>query len=308
MCAPTGTCEVPGTVIPDAPIDTPINPDACVPALELCGDAIDQDCDGVDPTCPDNDRPGGAIDVSAGGDFTVDLTFAHDDASPSGPAFCGATGGRDVFYKVSVASDTIYYFDTFGSDFDTVIRVYPGACQSGAVAANVCHNDQCSTLQTQWVGRLSGGDNCVVIDQKDGTVTGGHVMLHVENGVENGPQLPIGVSQVSTGTTSGRSDDTTATCGGGAPDVGYYFATCPGTTTLDATTCSAGTAYDTTLYVLGPGQTEIACADDDAACAANPLASTLTGVSLSGAHLYWVVVDGTAVTDVGAFTLTTTTQ
>jgi len=31
---------------------------------------------------------------------------------------------RDVFYRVSVLTDETYYIDTFGSDFDTSIRVF----------------------------------------------------------------------------------------------------------------------------------------------------------------------------------------
>ena len=48
--------------------------------------------EGIDAAvAPPNDLPDGAIDVSAGGDFTADLTFAHDDADKPGTT---STRGR----------------------------------------------------------------------------------------------------------------------------------------------------------------------------------------------------------------------
>lgn len=315
VCAANNTCEPPGTsVIGDAPVDTRTidgPPDAfveqCTP--EICGNGIDEDCDGIDNPCPANDAAAGAIDVTAGGDFTADVTYATSDSSTGGTTACGTNGGRDVFYSINASKAQIYYFDTFGSDFDTVIRVFPGPCKNGSATGVVCHNDQCGTTQTQWVGAVAAGDNCIVISQRVFASTTSHLMLHVEPGGWNGTALPTGPSKVTTSTTAGLVDDSSATCGGaGGADKAYYITGCPaGSQHLDATTCSANTAYDTVLYVLGPNATELACNDDDAACAAMATASTIPQVQLDGAHLWWVVVDGDGA-NAGAFTLTTTLQ
>src|SRR5262249_42293694 len=116
--------------------------DGCSPSPEICGDGIDQDCNGSDAQCPANDAPAGAIDVTAGGAFTANLVAAHDD---NGPGTCGAAGGRDVFYKVTLQAPQVYYFDTFGSNFDTVVRVFAGACTAvtGATPIRGCGDDSC---------------------------------------------------------------------------------------------------------------------------------------------------------------------
>jgi hypothetical protein len=80
---------------------------------------------------------------------------------------------------------------------------------------------------------------------------------------------------------------------------------------LTASTCDAATTSDTALWVTGPGTTELACNDDDAACTLSTTgASTISNIALTDAHLFWVVVDsyGTTSPACGAYSLTTTLQ
>lgn len=42
----------------DAPIPIPDTPGVCVPRIEICGDRMDQDCDGRDTSCGDSDMDG----------------------------------------------------------------------------------------------------------------------------------------------------------------------------------------------------------------------------------------------------------
>jgi len=306
VCAADQTCQPPGGVdagpdsspLADAAIDGPPGIDACTTCI-----------------APANDLPGDAIDISAGGDFTADLTYAHDDASKPGTGqFCGNAGGLDVFYTIHVDADEVYYIDTFGSDFDTVIRVFHGACTGGAAPNGTsCRNDAnaCSSVQTQFAGTLSAGDNCVVIDGLDGTQTGRSLMVHVEAGGREGTRVasPSG-TQTFSGTPFDTANDSNVEAGScanyGSPDHGFYFTPCPGqTVNVTATTCNATTAaspWDTALYAHGPNG-ELDCTDDDGtACALNGGLSTIS-FTARNAHLYWVVVDAGSPNTSGAYEL-----
>lgn len=283
--------------------------DGCTPGRELCGDGIDQDCDGIDPPCPDNDKAAGAIDVGAGGEFTVDLTYANDDTNKTGP-FCGGDGGRDVYYKIHLDKDEAIYLDTFGSDFDSIVRVFHGACHDGGEPGNTqCHDDACGGVQTQAVWDLTAGDNCIVVDQSSSDDTTGSLTLHVERGRRSGEPIHLGDSV--TGTTVGATDQSTGPCLNiPGPDVGYHFTECPGDSdTFVASTCNAVTAYDDVVYIRGPNGF-LRCNDDDAACTAGVgnLNATTTPVTVGGPHMFWIIVDASDPGIAGAFQLDTIIQ
>ena len=301
----TQTCQ---TVDVDAGVGSDVVLiDGCVPTTEFCGDGIDQDCDGVDPPCPANDRPSGAIDITAGGDFTADVRYAHDDNSGSGPGFCSQQGGRDVFYEIKVQGHEVYYLDTFNSDYDTVLRVYEGIhCADVVGSPDLCRNNSCGGMQTQLTTTLSG-PNCVVVDQYSNNETHGALTLHVERGNRDGNRVATGANVSNGGDTSTSPNEQTGTCGAVGNDDGWYFTLCPAqTVTVTATTCNAATTWDTALYLEGPSG-ELVCNNNDASCTANTLASTLTA-TVSGAHLYWIVVDAGGAGAGSAYELDTTIQ
>jgi hypothetical protein len=215
---------------------------------------------------------------------------------------CGGTGGRDVFYTIHLTADEAYYLDTFGSSFDTVIRVYHGTCMAGAAPNGTrCHNDQCTTTQSQGIWDLTTGDSCVVIDQNTNAETTGSLVLHVERGHRTG-QLR---TDTATGDTSTATDQQTATCASTGPDVGYYFSLCPNqSVTVTATTCNVATTWDTALSGRGPTN-QITCNDDDATCTGNLAASTIT-FTANGPHLFWIVLDAGAAGAEGAYEVDST--
>ena len=313
--AATSTCETSelDASLVDAEPDGFIT-DGCTPMPEICGDGIDQDCNTVDPPCPPNDTATGAIDITAGGSFTGDLTFAHDDASKptggSGSGFiCGGSGGRDIYYKIHLVADETYYLDTFGSDFDSVIRVFHGTCADG-IAPNLtkCHNDSCATKQTQGVWDLTTGDTCVVIDQATSAEVKGSVKLRVERGHRTGSPLAGGV-QTTVGTTVGGTDQSSSSCTQAGNDVGYYFTACPAETLqVSATTCNAVTnpGFDTALYLRRPNLADV-CNDDDPACPTSGISSTIS-TTASGNHLFYLIVDTSVAGTSGVFELDTNIQ
>ena len=77
-----------------ARIDTGTRPDsgACVPGVEICGDRMDQDCDGHDTGCGDNDMDrfdACTVADQMSGDLSgCDCDDAHDTAYPGHPELC----------------------------------------------------------------------------------------------------------------------------------------------------------------------------------------------------------------------------
>ena len=311
VCSPaTSTCELANTAV-DAPVgddDAHIDAqliDGCTPVAELCGDSVDQNCDGEDVACPANDEAAGAIDVTAGGMFTADLRYAHDDVAANG---CSGDGGRDLYYSISLSAPRVYYFDTFGSSFNTVVRVYAKSCAnvgSGA-SARACQNDSCGGMQTQVAVSLLAGQSCIVIDQDSSADTSGTVKLQVIAGTRDGVALPSGMQMVSGDTSAATNvmDPVDVNCdgpGSGGKDRAYFFTLCPAQTLLlDAETCT-GATWDTVLYVRNGNTNQIGCNDD----ACGDMQSRITNVSIANGLLFWLVVDGFDSADSGAYTVKT---
>jgi hypothetical protein len=303
------TCEPPGTTSPDAPlprdapsIDTPPT-DADCSQPEVCGDGVDQDCNGSDVACAVNDGPGGAVDVTAGGMFTGNALNARDDVDANG---CGGSGGRDLFYSVTLTQPEVYYFDTFGSSFNTVVRVYGKPCaQVGTGSgASACGDDSCGGTQTQLAVPLPTGQSCIVVDQSDAAQTGS-LVLRVMRGKRDGLILATGMQTTAGNTTTGTNvTDPIDMCdapGSGGRDVAYFFTVCPGVTlTLDADICPAP-AWDPVLYVsrvTSASTTQLACRDDN--CGAGP---DLQNISITNGQLFVLYVDGFDPTFYGPFTM-----
>jgi hypothetical protein len=307
-----GACAKQGVQICDsAQTGTTCNATAGTPTAELCGNAIDEDCNGVDPACPPNDLPAGAIDISNGGAFTVDLTAAHDDnyAATTPTLDCGDPGGRDAFYTFTLPAEEVVYFDSFGSNFDTVIRVLAGSCSFTPGATKACADDACATTLSQGAIDLPAGTYCLVVDQFSSTTTAGAATLTFKRGGRPGLALPS-TSGTVTGTTTGKANLSIAGCEANSaqPDVGYYFLSCPNRSyAVSASTCT-GSAFDTVLYVRAGAATtaDVACSDDEPAC--GTYNSKISGATVAGPNLDWLIVDGFGQTGNGNYSITYSVQ
>jgi hypothetical protein len=306
VCSPsTLTCESNATLV-DAPrpIDAQLI-DGCTPSREVCGNGEDEDCDGVDPACQPNDVASAPVDVTAGGMFTGDALLARDDVGANG---CGGNGGRDLFFEVTLAAPQIYYVETFGSNYDTVIRVYAKSCATvgtGAGAAT-CVDDACNGDRGHVAWNLPAGKSCIVIDQKEADELDGNLLLRVTKGGRAGIPLLSGV-RVNTGDTCGATntidalDQNCDSPGDEGRDHTYFFTTCPGQTLkLDADICPEPD-WDPTLHVRRHNDNaQIGCNDDT--CGFGP---TIANVNITGGVLYFLFVDGFDAEECGPYSLDT---
>lgn len=208
-----------------------------------------------------------------------------------------------MFYQLTLPAAEVVYFDTFGSTFDSVMRLYAGSC-AALGALQVCADDACGQQRTQLARELAAGTYCVVVDQYSSTVTAGAVVFNVKRGGRTGTQL-AGAGSVA-GTTTGKTNLSTASCetNTSQPDVSYFFTSCPGANTASANTCAAS-AFDAVLYMKTGVATsaDIACSDDVSGCG-NGLQPRIVNASITGANLNWIIVDGFGTTGNGTYTLT----
>jgi hypothetical protein len=270
------------------------------PAAETCGDGIDQDCNGADAVCPVNDRPSGAINISAGGTFTVDLSAAHNDHTVG---TCGnpGGGGRDVYYRFTLPAAEVVYFDTFGSNFDTVLRLYSGTC-TALDDQIACNDDSCASLQSQLTASLTAGNYCLIVDQFSSSQTNGALTLRFVRGGRTGTPIAPGTSTRTGNTCNAGNATTPASCGAynhSAHDQAYYFTMCPADARqVDANTCT-GTGWDSVVYLRqgSATSTDVRCNDDSCG-----LQSRFDDAPIAGANLYWLIVDGYQAA-CGAYTL-----
>ena len=307
-----GACLRSGSLICNgAQTGTQCSVTAGAPMGETCGNAVDEDCNGADAVCPGNDSAAGAIDISNGGTYTVDLSAAHDDnwVASTPTLDCGNQGGRDVFYQFTLPAEEVVYFETYGSNYDTVVRVFAGAC-TALGTTKACSDDACSTTRSQGALDLLAGTYCLVVDQFDAATTAGATTLTFRRGGRSGVALTVASGSVS-GTTTGKTNYSIAGCetNSAQPDVGYFFLSCPGATaTVAANTC-AGTAFDSVIYLRtgSAGTGDVACSDDSTGCGSN-LQSRFTGAQVTGPNLHWIIVDGFGQTGNGNYTLSYSVQ
>lgn len=305
-------CVDPSTPPPDGPVDAAVDAqliDGCVPVPEICGNGIDEDCDGNDPPCPANDLPAGAIDITNGGMLTLGIAAAHSDDTGHG---CSPSGGRDVFYKVNLAAPTVFYVDTFNSNFDTVIRMYPGkSCTQIGSSSATCSNDACGGSHSQVAAQLPAGTSCIVIAQHDSDETMGGITMRAINTGHTGTALNFngGTTAMSaTSTTCGLTNtiDTMCTADAGSPGIEYYFMTCPGSHKVDLSDCDA--TWDSVIYLADSMDKQLTCNDDSdmtVACAASSANNSyISAASANGPGIYWAGIAGYTSNDCGSFTLT----
>jgi len=129
---------------------TDAGPGGCVPTIEICGDRIDQNCDGRDTSCGDTDMDG--IPACAAGD---DLTMCDCDDSRADvrPAFGTVPGAPEMCDGVD--NDCNGRVDEHAECCDGCADVSPRS------RADICNEDgACDCAGEPGIGPCAAGMDC----------------------------------------------------------------------------------------------------------------------------------------------------
>ena len=230
---------------------------ACAPPPETCN-GVDDDCNGLTdegcaPSVP-NDHCAAAIDISAGGLFpgtTVGATNDQDHCAIS--EWCDP-GGSDVFYRFTLPTPEVVFLSLQGApDWDAVLTVRAGGCDGPVVG---CDDDACDNHLPQWVGHLDAGSYWAVIDGCDPDDFGAFTLRYAHArcpGTEDPTTLLPGPGTYWDDSCAWGNDSRSACGGEDDADVPMYFALCPGSRTVRASTCDDGEEWPSSVAIRTGG-------------------------------------------------------
>jgi len=265
---------------------------------------------------------GGAAGAGSGGDgaawtsgtcdvpYTIPMDVSHFELDVSNVDGAGtvdlpcATSSRVVVLSFDLMQTELVYADTLGASWNTVLA-FADSCDGTwntlpADGTSACSDDACGTSQSQAVALLGYGRHYLYVG--GARAARGVATVHFQHApVGSGPltAFPPGTG-TAYGTTQGRG--AVSQCQASGAENSYWWKSCPfyAGGTLSASTCNAGTRFDTVLGLQLPGSGVVSCADDDPTCGVQ---SKLSATIPPGAGLYVLTVDGTAGSDQGPYTL-----
>ncbi|WP_437835320.1 MXAN_6577-like cysteine-rich protein [Sorangium sp. So ce1153] len=237
--------------------------------------------------------PSGEVSEALPQTFTGNTELLGDAITPS----CGHAGGPDVSYTFTAPADGKYVFDTFGSEYNTVLELQDGGCNGDVIE---CNNDSRGGMQSRITAELSAGQTVVVVVDGFEGASGAYTLNISEWEPPPCPMIDLGSTYPQTvmGNTSGLDNYLQASCASGeSPEVSYSFtAPADGRYTFNTT----GSTFDTVLHVHDGSCTGTSLGCNDGSGSASQVVTPL----VAGQTAY-VVVDG-AYGAAGAYTLNVT--
>ncbi|MCB9357564.1 MAG: trypsin-like peptidase domain-containing protein [Calditrichaeota bacterium] len=251
------------------------------------------------PVGPPNDscgQPGSTTITSLPYSTSGSTLFAANNFNTSG---CNINTSPDMVYMLQLPCDHQVTVSSCGSSFDTQIFVF-GAYSCGSVGWLAGCNDDFCGVQSQVSFTATGGQLYMIVLEGYASSYGNFVLniTGTSSGAQGNAQCPgYAITEVpyfTYGATWCGNDDVNPSCqSNDGQDVHWYWVS-PYNQTMRARTCYIN--FDTILEVrysgACPGSFSAGC-NDDYACAADALASTVVFGATAGIT-YYIHMDGYA--------------
>ena len=287
--------------------------------FDCAGVDVDTDGDGVtDETCPDwscitagsdgyvGNATGSGLtqsyDFDGDGDHTVDTNLGETDdflvTTPLIGFSCGVTGGTDVAFMWEAPTDGCYQFDTNGSTYDTVLRLYD---ECGGVEQD-CDDDGGASTQSLLETSVASGERVVVVVDGFSSTSTGNYELNITAAASSGfsEDLDLGTvsgDAVATDDNTGMGDTVEGICtfGGTGEDIVYRWE-------APSTDCwifdSEGSSIDTYITLIDASNLCYEQTVCDTASAADGTNARIE-LSVDSGESFFVVLDAEYAGDLG---------
>jgi Icc-related predicted phosphoesterase len=227
---------------------------------------------------------------------TVNATVDANEASPD----CAISGsGSSVWYKYTPSSNQMVVFDTFDSDYNTVLSVWTGSTQP---LTQVACNDNMGAQQSQVIVNLTAGTSYFVnvggVLSNGVVAESGNLVLHLSAPPANDNlsaakvinSLPFDDSMNAAG-ASNETAEVTPSCGVSSNSVWYKYTP---STTQNVSFATLKSNYDTVLSVWTGSThplTEVLC-NDDAITSDDQEKTSQVALTLNAGTPYFINVSG----------------
>ena len=227
---------------------------------------------------------------------TVNATVDANEASPD----CAISGsGSSVWYKYTPSSNQMVVFDTFDSDYNTVLSVWTGSTQP---LTQVACNDNMGAQQSQVILNLTAGTSYFVnvggVLSNGVVAESGNLVLHLSAPPANDNlsaakvinSLPFDDSMNAAG-ASNETAEVTPSCGVSSHSVWYKYTP---STTQNVSFATLKSNYDTVLSVWTGSThplTEVLC-NDDAITSDDQEKTSQVALTLNAGTPYFINVSG----------------
>jgi hypothetical protein len=219
---------------------------------------VDYDNTNCDIVGPSNDLCADATAIAGQGTFAFDNTAANTDGPAHAVCDFFADGGNtdhDVWYCWTSDCTGDVRFETCGlTGVDTKLNVYDNCTTASDVTLIACNDDDCG-FQSGLIFAATAGNSYKLRVGTFPTAAGGagNFSLACVSVPANDlcqDAIAVGVPSTTSGTTSFSTFDAgTPTCGTTVTTAGVWYTVTGTGNTMTASTCSAGTNYDTKLGV-----------------------------------------------------------